>query len=134
MASLVAMILIAVSCAASACSVKCGLHNVMPSCHAGVHRQGDTMPGMGAAVSLSTEAQVSLPHVMGVSCEKHVCLERDVLETSESATALHLSFIQQAIVVTLINWPAAKSLPKWLPDPPTFRENSLVSLHTVLRV
>ena len=114
------MILIAISCAGSACSVKCDLHSMSPPCHDVAHRQGHTMAGMAPAVSLCSDARVALPHAMAAPCEQHLCVERPALVTSESATAVHLTYIQQALIVTLIEWPAARSQPKWLSAPRRF--------------
>lgn len=134
MASLLVAILIAVSCAATACSIKCDLHSMLPACHDVGVRSNHTMAGMEATMSLSSEAQAVLPLASAGHCEQHVCVERPAFVTSRSATADHLSLVQQALIITLIEWPDAKSLPNWLSDPPPLRHSTLVSLHTILRV
>ncbi len=135
MASLVAMILVAISCAASACTVKCDLHRLSPSCHEEAHDgQGHTMADMGATVSLPSAAQIAPPHAVTAPCGQHVCVERPAWITADSASAIQLNLLQQALAITLIEWPAVRSLPSRLSDPPPLRTSSLVSLHTVLRV
>ena len=108
---LVTMILIAVSCAASACSVRCDLHTASPSCHNAAHGQDRMMAAMFSGAHVA-------PHAMTAPCEQHVCVERPALLRSDSAAATHLHFLQQAPIVTLIEWPAARSLPTRLSDPP----------------
>lgn len=133
-ANLLATILMAVSCAASACSVKCDLHRVSPSCHAVAHRQNHMMDSMGETLSASSGAHGAPTHAMTAPCEQHVCVERPALMTPASDTAVHLESIQQARIVALIDRPAANSSPDWPSDPPPLRKSTLVSLHIVLRV
>ncbi len=85
-------------------------------------------------MALSSRPQVALPQALSAPCEQHVCVEAPALVTSEAGAAVHLNLVQQALILALIDWPAPESLPNWLSDPPPFRNSSLVSLHTVLRV
>ncbi len=134
LASLVAMILVAVSCAASACSVQCDLHGFPSSCHHAAQGASHKMAGMGATMSLSSGAQVDLSHAMTPCCEQCVCVQLPAQLKPEAASTLNLDFIQQASIVTWIDRPVAKSLPEWLSHRPPLRDRGLVSLHTILRV
>ena len=140
MASVVAVILFAVSCAASACTVRCDLGRVSPSCHERMqdHQRlqddGQRMSGMGAAVSLPIGVRLALRSDMAAPCEPHVCADLSVPVPSGLRTALHLDGVPQASVVLLLRWPAARGVSRWVFHPVPLRKCNLVSRGTVLRV
>ena len=146
MASLVAVILFAVSCAASACTVRCDLGRMSPSCHERIQNKqgiqaherlqdhGHRMAGMRAAVSLPSGVRRALRSEIAAPCEQHVCADPSVPVASGLRTALHLDGVPQASVVHLLRWPAARSVPRWVFDPVPLRKRNHVSRHTVLRV
>lgn len=92
------------------------------------------MSGMGHEVWSASIPVVAPRHEAVAPCERQVCVEPTALKVGEGPTADHLNLLQRAFVFTLVAWPVAERLPSWLSDPPPPRRNSLVSLHTVLRV
>ena len=135
LAIFMAMILVAVSCAGSACTLKCELRTSSPHCHRAADLQEHTMAGMGHQASPSSAPHLEFELGMGAPCKAHVCDERFTSAASARMfSGTRPDFVQQLMVVNLLAWPTVKDLPNWLSDPPPLRESSLVSLHTVLRV
>lgn len=134
-ASLVMIILLVVSSAASACSIKCAVHRVTPACHTEAADEMASMPGMHhEAVRIAADVEVASAREAG-TCGRFLCVEQPALRTAETHPSIHMMAIKTALVVALIRW----SQPKGLPTSDgsavaPLRRSTPVSLYTLLRV
>ena len=132
-ASVVAILCLIASCFSSACAVRCSLDGLSGTCHSTTPMQMAAMPSMGSPAMQARPMLHQSPEAT-MPCEQQVCAESSAVNTDETHMAAHLSLLQQALVLTFIQWPVSNSLPSWYRGSPPFPSETPVSLHTVLRV
>jgi hypothetical protein len=103
LASLLAAILLPVSCVAAACELSCDFNDLAQTCHPGGSNQGHAHPGVhspmtgmqpsmqhGATGQLSRSSEAALAVVESLSdCDHHACGEQSALLSHENRTAIH---------------------------------------------
>lgn len=149
LATLIAVLLLAFSCVASACEASCNLKVLGPGCHhagatasssnhllkhAGVGMSGMHDCGMNIADSSAKSPACSM---VGESpCEHSVCEQPvQALASDKEASATMMATVQQAAILTVLPFRIPEQVSQWQPSkPPLFRAPLLVSLQTLIRV
>ena len=96
MAGMMAILLIAISCAAAACTARCGLPAMSPQCHRAMHSQEHRMAAMEHRASLCSTSDAASPHGTNAPCHEHLCVERSTAAKAELPLAVDLNLMQQA--------------------------------------
>ena len=144
LATLTAILLLTISCAASVCSVSCGAMAVGGGCSHGSHSQaaasgmlpGHPMSGMSHREMAGPNDMADLTMVMpsSSSCAQHVCELAPTLLRSDSGGAQLLVAIQPAsLSAQAILAPEMESQIEIAGTPP-LRSHLVVALQTTLRI
>jgi hypothetical protein len=145
LASLLAVLLVSVSCVASACEVSCDLKTRVACCHSGSAAQthsgrSDTqMATMKHCAMTASDRSTQPPNSATVeafqSCQHHVCMcSRQPALPNEVVAAAHPIVSQNAATSMLPFVSSAGSSQILTSAAPPRRTSSLVSLFTILRV
>ena len=128
-ASMAVVLCLLVSCLTFPCAVRCSMAG---RCHSASPMQMTAKADMGG-VAIQPRPMLHQAPEATMPCEQQVCVETPAVNTDETHVAAQLSLLQQALVLTFIQWPASNSLPGWYRGSPIPRQTP-ISLHTVLRV
>lgn len=142
LASVLTVILLSISPAASNCEIECDLASLAPSCHGSkgaIRAQHGSMPAM-AGMTHNAAAESSLAETPAVvaqaaTCRTHDCFQQPSLFVEKTiAVAQSSSSLGSVIPVELLFVPEP-SVTKFLGrGPPPYRPSTPVSLRTTLRV
>ena len=151
-AGLLAVLLLSLSPAASACEIQCDLAHGLPSCHgkavAPQHQRSHTSPAEMAGMTMAAVTREPTQH-LGASehdasfapaaCQHRVCAEPAMLMKDEGAQSIQVTLNPQAIhLIATLLWSAATGTGVSARGAPTLSPSHLrstpVSLHTTLRV
>ena len=129
-ASMMAVLCLLVSCLTLACAVRCSM---VGECQSTSLMQMAAMANMGG-IAIQARPMLHQAPEATMPCEEQVCAETTAVNTDEAHVAAHLSVLQQALVLTFLQWPVSRSLAVWYHGSPPPPSQTPVSLHTVLRV
>jgi hypothetical protein len=134
-ATLIAVLMLSLSCAASACEMSCDLKVIGLGCHhAGLRvpaaQPHSEMRGCGMNSTVVT-------HIFGVTqnslCTHAVCEQPQA--ASNEADVMHLVSVQQMVILSVLAFPTPlHSLALQPAETPPLRPPLLVSLQTIIRV
>lgn len=140
LASLLAVILLSMSSAASICEIKCDLAQTIPICHGNAVQQKPAgqmtdMPGMDhMAATESDNANKALVQI-APNCHAHACAQQPAALIKQRAPVAHATLCTEPIILDSSRFapePVIAELSSR--GPPRFRLATPVSLHTTLRV
>lgn len=139
LATLIAALLLSVTCAASACEMSCELKISGPGCHnmttKAAEAQGkmDAMPHCGMKTSVKSS---SFHCANAGACSHSVCKQQpQLLEGDRQSAVLQALSFQHILIVSLLAYPTSPEIARVrLFESPPSRTPLLASLQTILRV
>lgn len=140
LASLLTVILLSISAAASNCEIRCDLSSMGPSCHSSgkasiQHQDMPPMGGMEHQVSESGGTGTSVLVAIQPACPTHACVQQPVLFDEQKAALVYLSQSVTAVMCDVVQFAPEPTIAGLsVRGPPIFRPATPITLRTTLRV
>lgn len=140
LASVMTVILLSISSAASKCEIKCEFATAVQSCHGGgvqaqAHEQMAGMPGMAPKASPEQGKQTTALVATAPSCKAHACAQPPALFSEQKAVAAHVSLSTEAVFsspLLFVPEPAMAGFSSR--GPPNLQLATPITLHTTHQV
>lgn len=134
-ATVIAVLMLSLSCAASACEMSCDLKVLGPACHHGGLSVAAAAPHSGMRGCGMNSA--AMTHIFGVAqksrCTHSVCEQPQA--ASMEADVMPLASVQQMVILSVLAFPApVHSFGVESAETPPLRAPLLVCLQTIIRV
>lgn len=142
LASLMAVVLLSLSCAASACAVNCDAMGISHTCshtpraNAQADSSHSSMSGMQhCSMKMQRDSQETVHlKLQTAACSHHVCAEQPVILTDETGAAAHPIQLNQTATPLSSVITADLIETSRISETPPLRSPSLIALQSTLRI